>query len=491
MSAAELTREFEARVEGLPGSPDTMRRRREALDEFARTGFPTRRDEDFRYTDLKPIASGGFAFGADGAESIDAAKTRLDRLEAREGLGARGGLGAGGARAAVRCAARLVLLDGRLEPGLSSVGAPEGTAAVRGAAGSSVPAGAGGLEGVEIVRLADDPARFGAALARRPSLDGHPLASLNTAFAADGVSIRVKRGVVVREPIYLYFLSRTPGLAEQPRIAVELEAGASLRLVVHGLDADPARPTASWRNAVVHVALGEGARLSLHRLQEYGPAFLETSLLAAELGKDAKLEAGYIDAGGRLVRNDIDVRLLAPGAEVSLFGVFVAGRGSHIDNHTKIEHVAPHTRSDEVFRGIADAGGRGVFNGKVIVHPGAQRTDARQSSDNLLLADGAEIDTKPELEIYADDVKCSHGATVGELDAEQLFYLRARGIDEPAARALLTFAFANTVLARVEPAELRARATAQVGDRLPGGATAEHDAASARTAAAGAAEELP
>jgi Fe-S cluster assembly protein SufD len=451
MSTAELTREFEACRERLPGSADIDRRRREALDEFAQTGFPSRRDEDWRYTDLKPITSAGFVYAAPAEASSDAAEKRLEAL------------------GSLRCAARLVFLDGRLEPRLSSLEDGERRDGLE------------GLPGLEITRLADDPARFGAALGRRPSLDGHALASLNTAFAGDGVSIRVKRGAAVAEPIYLYFLSRTQGLAEQPRIAIELEANASLRLVVHGLDADPAQPARSWRNVVTHVALGEGARLSIHRLQEYGPEFLETSLLAAELGKDSKLEAGYVDAGGRLVRNDIDVRLLAPGAEVGLFGVFVAGRGSHIDNHTKIEHLAPHTRSDEVFRGIADAGGRGVFNGKVVVRPGAQRTDARQSSDNLLLADGAEIDTKPELEIYADDVKCSHGATVGELDAEHLFYLRARGIDEPAARALLTFAFANTVLARIEPAELRARATARVGDRLPGDASAKEAGANGAT----------
>jgi Fe-S cluster assembly protein SufD len=430
MSLKELEREFDARRNALPGTDDIQRRRRAALEAFASKGFPTRRDEDWHYTDLKPIATAGFEYGpAAGAGAESAAALPADVAPPEN-------------------TAHAVFVDGRLDERLSRLT---------------------GGSGVELVRLADDPARLGTALARRPALEGHPLAQLNTAFTADGVSIRAR--TEVEEPVYLYFIGRQSGLAAQPRVTIEVEPSASLRVVVHCLDTE--HSPASWLNLVIHAAVAEGGRLSLYRLQEHAPAFFETSLLAAELAKDARLEAGCVELGGRLVRNDIDVKLLEPGAEVSLFGVFVAGEGKHIDTHTRIDHIAPHTTSDAVFRGIADRGGRGIFNGKVVVHADAQRIDARQSSDNLLLADGAEIDTKPELEIYADDVKCSHGATVGELDPEQLFYLRARGIDEPQARALLTFAFANKVLARLEPPELRERATARVAGRLPSTTAAE------------------
>ena len=156
-----------------------------------------------------------------------------------------------------------------------------------------------------------------------------------------------------------------------------------------------------------------------------------------------------------------------PGCACDVSGVFIAAQGQHVDNHTRIDHIAPHTTSDEAFRGIVGERGRGVFNGKVVVHRGAQGTDARQSSDNLLLSERSEVDTKPELEIYTDDVKCAHGATVGELDAGQLFYLRSRGIDEETARGLLVFAFANELLRRIDVPQLRDRVVSAVAGNLP------------------------
>jgi Fe-S cluster assembly protein SufD len=175
---------------------------------------------------------------------------------------------------------------------------------------------------------------------------------------------------------------------------------------------------------------------------------------------------GLVDLGGRLVRNDVEVKLRERGASLDLYGLLLAGEGQHVDDHTRIDHIAPDTRSTEAFRGVIGRRGRGVFNGKVVVHRGAHGIDAHQTSDNLLLSDQAEIDTKPELEIYADDVKCSHGSTVGELDAEHLFYLRARGIDEADAREMLTTAFAATVLERIVAEDVRASVADKVGARL-------------------------
>ena len=197
-------------------------------------------------------------------------------------------------------------------------------------------------------------------------------------------------------------------------------------------------------------------------------AHLHTELLTARLAEDANLKLGYLDLGGKLVRNDVHVDLARPGASCELFGLFMAAEGQHIDNHIRVDHTASRTVSRETFKGIIGDRGRGVFNGKVVVHKNTRQIDATQSSDNLLLSDRAEIDTKPELEIYADDVKCSHGATVGQLDEDQLFYLRSRGVDEETARGLLTFAFANDILRRLDMAELRERVTRRVLNRLPG-----------------------
>lgn len=226
--------------------------------------------------------------------------------------------------------------------------------------------------------------------------------------------------------------------------------------------------TPAWTNLVTQVDLQARSRLSIHRVQELGSTDIHTELLSARVRDGGSLEASYIDLGGQLVRNDVRVDLVRPEAECNLYGVFLADQGQHVDNHLRVDHSAPRTISNESFKGIVGERGRGVFNGKVVVHRNAQKIDATQSSDNLLLSDNAEIDTKPELEIYADDVKCSHGATVGQLDERQLFYLRARGITDSAARGLLTFAFANEVLRRLPTGETRDRVSQRVLARIPG-----------------------
>jgi Fe-S cluster assembly protein SufD len=256
--------------------------------------------------------------------------------------------------------------------------------------------------------------------------------------------------------------SGASGLALQPRVLIDLARGARITVVQHFCDhGDPA----NWLNPVTQITQAAGSQLTLYRLQEHGPRQFHTALLYAELAAEARLSVGYVDIGGRLTRNDVEVKLLEAGADVELFGVFLAA-AQHTDNHTRVDHIAPETRSDAAFRGIIGERGRGVFNGRVIVHRDAQKVAAHQSNDNLLLSEHAEIDTKPELEIYADDVKCSHGTTVGDLDMEQLFYLRSRGVDEAGARSLLTIAFANTVLDRIKLAPLRERILAKVTQRL-------------------------
>jgi len=422
VSTPALVRLFERDGALAPAGLDA---RREALDAFLAAGFPTRRDEAWRYTDLKPIAEADF--------DVAPAETSAEVRRKTAAL-----LADAAALPADEASGRIVLIDGRLDEQLSRLD---------------------GAAGLEIARTGPERApRAGRAAA-------HPLALLNRAFARDVVSIRAASGARIDKPLELFVVAGGAGrIAQHPRIAISLGKHARLDVVVHCIDAAEAE---GWVNLVVDVTQDDGSHLAMHRLQEHGAQLHHTSLLAADVGRDASLAAAYVDLGGRVARNDVDVRLAAPGAAAELFGVFVAAPGRHVDNEIHVEHAARETRSDTAFRGIADRTGRGVFRGKVLVQRDAQKIDARQKSDNLLLAEHAEIDTRPELEIYADDVKCSHGATVGEIDADHMFYLRSRGIDEQSARALLTFAFARTLLERLEPARLRDRAIRLVAGQLP------------------------
>jgi Fe-S cluster assembly protein SufD len=424
MKAEALQRELDTRGKDLPGSGETLRRRRTALADLTAIGLPTPRRENWRYTDLKKLEHGSYDVlpSPPDRRTIEAAAERLTGLPG--------------------AALRLVFVDGHAVGELGS--------------GGAVP----GLE------LGDLRTHWGRFEHRPGTLDAreHPLSSLNTAFVQQGVWLRLAAGARVPDLVHLVFVaSGRPGLAPQPRISIELGREAQLTVVEHHIDVGE---PSGWINGVTEIDLAAASRLTLYRLQEHGREQVHTSLLTADLAADAALSLGYVDLGGRLIRNDIEVRLREPGASTELFGVFVAGAEQHVDDHTRVDHIARETRSDEAFRGIVGRRGRGVFNGKVVVHRDAQRIDARLSNDNLLLGEQAEIDTKPELEIYADDVKCSHGSTVGELDPEQLFYLRSRGVPEQAARELLTTAFAASVLERIGLAELKEQIVARVAHRL-------------------------
>jgi Fe-S cluster assembly protein SufD len=427
MTVTTLHRALAAERPALPGNAESQAVRAAALAEFVAQGLPSTRRENWRYTDLKSLEEIEVAFPSSAPDptALGAAAGLLDT----DDLAA--------------SARRLVLVDGHLSAELSTLDP--------------------GL-GLEVSSVDARWSRFEAAFRPRIATAEHPLAALNTAFTQAGPWIRVAEGRNVGEPVHvIHIASGRPNLAPQPRLVVELERGAQLTLVQQFLDVgDPL----GWTNGVSQIELAENSRLALYRVQEHGNRQAHTSLMAAELARNAALSVALLDLGGRLVRNDVDVKLREPGASVELFGVFLASDGRHVDDHTRIDHLAPDTRSDETFRGVIGRRGRGVFNGKVVVHRGAQRIDARQSNDNLLLSAQAEIDTKPELEIYADDVKCSHGSTVGELDAEHLFYLRSRGLDETAARELLTAAFTEAVLGRIPQADLRDRMSRRVRERL-------------------------
>jgi Fe-S cluster assembly protein SufD len=251
---------------------------------------------------------------------------------------------------------------------------------------------------------------------------------------------------------------------------LELDTGhhQRLRLQIHSdselvLDDRTASRFATFFAAV---DVAPNARLRLLRIQNAGASAHRLTRLKIALGRDSRLDAVTVDLGGAFIRHDLDITFRAPGAEAQLHGLYVAHGSAHVDNHTCVDHRAGHCTSRESFRGIALDKGRAVFNGKIVVHPGAQKTDSEQRVANLILSKGAEIDAKPELEIYADDVKCAHGATFGQLDEDAIFYLRSRGIGEAAARRLLISAFAHEILDRIGDEALRERVAREFEARL-------------------------
>jgi Fe-S cluster assembly protein SufD len=411
----------------VPGPELTRAARVNALADLDAAGWPTRRREQWRYTDLEPLAAAGF----------DLVPKALDRetLAAARRLLADASLGP--------TSRQLVLLDGER---VAELGAAE-------------------LADVEVTAPEARWDEFVAAFAKPVGAKEYPLAALNTAFSRRGLWIKVPTGVAVDTPIHIVLVgSARANVAAQPRIVVELEPGARATVVQHFVDCSA--DSRGWSNAVTQVKQGAGSRLDFQRLQRHAHGVAHTSLLSAELGEAAELRVGYFDVGGRLVRNDIAIALRGAAARTELYGLLLAGQGQHVDDHTLIRHAAGATVSSENVRGIIGERGRGVFNGKVVVEPGCQRIDAQQRNDNLLLGEHAEIDAKPELEIYANDVKCSHGSTVGELDSEQLFYLRARGLSDTEARRVLTAAFATTIVEQIADEALRDAALAHVTARL-------------------------
>ena len=215
------------------------------------------------------------------------------------------------------------------------------------------------------------------------------------------------------------------------------------------------------------IVLGQGAQIDHHKLQQESSKAFHIARIRAELAERSRFVSSSFALGSALARTDIHVALQGEGAECSLDGLYMPDGHQHIDHHTRIDHEVSRCTSRELYKGVLDGAARAVFNGEVIVHPDAQQSDASLSNRNLLLSEYAEVDTQPRLEIWADDVKCSHAATVGQLDDEQIFYLRSRGLDEASARALLTYAFAAEMLQRIEPAPLRERLDAVLRERRP------------------------
>lgn len=294
-----------------------------------------------------------------------------------------------------------------------------------------------------------------------------PLSGLNVALLQDGLTIRVAANVEHAGLIGLLFIDSAnaePGVC-QARVIVELQAGSAANFVEYHASAGNA---AHYANTVVEIALADGARCDYVRVQERQAAHSQTGRLTATLGKDSQFQHAAFDLGGDLVRNDLHIKLAGAGASTAFCGLYLAGNTQHIDNHTRVDHLVGPARSQQEYRGIVAAAAHCVWNGKAVVHRGADGSDASQSNHNLLLSGQAEIDAKPELEIYADDVKASHGTTIGELDKQALFYLRTRGLGEAAARRLLIRAFAQNIVALSPILAIREMLSEKVAQRVAG-----------------------
>jgi Fe-S cluster assembly protein SufD len=400
--------------------------REAAFARFAELGLPTKQDEEWKYTSLAPLAQTRFE------PAVDAGLPSLDRWALED------------------CGIRLVFVDGRHRPELSSQ-----------AAG---PAGA--FIGSLAAALAERPELVGRELARHADHQRDALTALNTAFIEDGAFIHLPAFAVLRAPIHLLFVSTAAGKAtlSQPRNLIILGAGSQATVVetYAGL-----REEVYLTNAVTEAVLGDGARLDHYKLQEESARAFHLALLQVNHGRDSKFTSHSVALGSALARNEVRALFAREGSECTLNGLYMAAGKQHLDNRTVIDHQSPRCTSRELYKGVLDGQSRGVFSGRVLVREDAQKTDASQANKNLLLSDDALVDTKPQLEIFADDVKCAHGAAVGQLDEDALFYLRSRGIGREAARSLLTYAFASEMVNLIPFAPLRARVRQLVTSRLP------------------------
>jgi Fe-S cluster assembly protein SufD len=396
------------------------------LARFGATGFPSQRDEAWKYTSTAALARRVHVVDLEPA-AFDVA--RLQALNVPPWTGS-----------------DLVFVDGRFRSELSKLEKSNG---------------------VHVQMLATAMAGSEAAgedLAGFATPDSSPLIALNSAFTTDGAIIQLEEGAEAHDAIRLLFVM-TSGKQRAifPRIMINASAYSQATIVEHYVGEHAAD---GFTNTVTQLVVGERARIEHCRVQDEAVKASHVGNLIVEQARASQVISHSLSFGSLLARQDIKVNLNATDASVVLNGLYMAEGRQHVDHHTRIDHLQPNSRSEEIYKGIIGGHGRGVFNGKVVVHKDAIKTDAQQSNRNLLLSADAEVDTKPELEIYADDVKCTHGATVGQLDDDALFYLRSRGIDASAARALLTCAFASDVIDRISVPALRKMLTDRIAEQL-------------------------
>jgi Fe-S cluster assembly protein SufD len=405
----------------LPSSPLAWlnQLRADAVDRASTLKVPTTRDEEWRFTDISPLSSLSFQpVRAESSLSIaDAEKFYLEEA-----------------------AIRLVFVDGVYAPQLSRQ--PQGAKD----------------EGLVVTNLSEAVTAHAAViephLGRHAGFQDNLFAALNTAFLHDGALILVPRNVVVEEPVHLLFIATQKEAASHPRCLLIAESGSAATVVE---DYVSLQEDAYVTNAVTEIVLAANAQVDHIRIQRDSSEAFHIANCAVSLEHASRYRSVSVALGARISRYNLNTLLAAEGAECAIDGLALITGRQLADTHTCIDHAKPHGTSTQSHKCIVDGAAHAVFNGKIVVRPGAQRTDSSQSSRNLLLNAKARVDTKPQLEIFADDVKCAHGATVGQLDNEEVFYLKSRGLSEITARNLLTYAFGAEIIDRISIASLKRR----------------------------------
>ncbi len=417
--------------------PSWLRRLREsAFEHFERIGFPSVRDEEWKYTNVTPIAKASFEpVLASTATSLSEGDELAPFIysEARK--------------------SRLVFLNGIFQAELSSLDA--------------LPSGVVAMDIAGALKMSEYEAAVREQLARYADYEENGFIALNTALFVSGAFVLIPRGLEVKTPIHLIFISE-PGsghapLAGFPRALIIAQENSSATLIESYVSPNGG---IYLTDTVVEVSVGEGARLRHYKLQRESTSAFHVATTKAELGPNASYDATTINFGAVLSRHNPAVRMDNEGAECWIDGLYMVDTGQHTDTHSVIDHMKPKCTSHQLYKGILDGKSRAVFNGKVFVRHGAQQTDAQQTNKNLLLSNEARVDTKPQLEIFADDVKCAHGAAVGQLDEEEIFYLESRGINPELARNLLTYGFAEEVIEKIEIESIKRELDEAVLNRL-------------------------
>jgi len=404
--------------------------RQGAIARFSELGFPTTRDEDWRFTNVAAIADTSFSLPQDGRVELGPQALEPFRFSGS-------------------ACSQLVFVNGRYAPGLSWL--------------RPLP------EGVQIGSLAhalsDAPDFLEPYLARYADYQQDGFCALNTGFMEDGAFVRIARGTVLEEPIYLlYVTSATVPTITHPRNLIIVGGGSQATVVEDYLTLSGG---VHFSNVITEVVVGENSVLSHYQIERESTEAFHVSTLRVQQGRSSSVASHSVLLGGALVRNNIHPVMAGEGGDCLINGLFMAAGRQHMDNYMKVEHTSPHCGSRQFYNGILDGQSRGVFHGRIVVHKAAQKTNAKQTNRNLLLSEGAQIDTKPQLEIYADDVKCTHGATIGQIDEDAIFYLRSRGIAETSARDILLSAFAGESLERMKLEPLRKHLEALITHWLP------------------------
>jgi Fe-S cluster assembly protein SufD len=414
-----------------PRQPEWLRKlRSNGLERFKQLGWPTPRNEDWKFTSLSTLA--GIPFEPASPAAID-----------------------GGMLPVVpEYALRLVFVNGHYNATLSSPVLDDSSLSVSNLARF----------------LESKPEIVVQHLGKIASAHDQTFTALNSAYLREGAAILVGDDRVVEQPIYLVFVTIPEGgpTVVQPRNLIVAGRHSKLTVVEYFMGVESDFEGATFANSVTEVAMSPGASLDHYKVQRERPDASHIASIHVRQQRDSHFRSHVVSLGGALVRNESRVHLADQGCTCILNGLAMARDNQHVDNHTVIDHAMPHCESHELYKHILDGRAHAVFNGKIFVHPDAQKTDAKQTNQTLLLSDDAVINTKPQLEIYADDVKCTHGATVGQLDPNALFYLQTRGIAVEEARGILTFAFANDIVSRIQIETLREELEALLVRTQPG-----------------------